>query len=368
MQRNKHPSLPPEAAPAAAAKSSNRLLRFDLQSLIILILVLKLVLDSGNTIKTTTNTSLHHEPQQGNTVTAAKTGVAKTPQTQQERLVPNICQAVASTSSTNASKEFNHIYENGGWADEKNGEKRSMRKQMNFTAFYDNAHWPPVLRHSASGHGSDLGYATEVSLRTITETMAAYEKAGSKIESMIDIPCGDVNWIFDSHWTDMIPLYLGLDVAEFPIQQNTLRFAHHRNKEFRVWDGIECPLPKYHEDGATTLRSFDLVHTRDVLQHLPLADGMRLVCHILESGAKLFVTTHFPQVKSNLNVRVGEMFSNNLYKEPFNFPEGAAKACYLTHPKLEMDETCVFELENQEWVTDFVKNKCQKPATAPVVQ
>jgi ubiquinone/menaquinone biosynthesis C-methylase UbiE len=62
---------------------------------------------------------------------------------------------------------------------------------------------------------------------------------------MIDIPCGDANWIFDSYETDTIPLYVGLDVATNVLMVNKQRFAHHSNKQFHFWDATACEVPKF---------------------------------------------------------------------------------------------------------------------------
>ena len=65
--------------------------------------------------------------------------------------------------------------------------------------WYSDAQWPKKdsLRVSASGKGSELGYATVTSLKVIKDTVVKYH-----VKSMIDVPCGDVNWIFDSYLTD----------------------------------------------------------------------------------------------------------------------------------------------------------------------
>mmetsp|Transcript_5921 Transcript_5921/g.9860 ORF Transcript_5921/g.9860 Transcript_5921/m.9860 type:complete len:108 (+) Transcript_5921:568-891(+) len=93
------------------------------------------------------------------------------------------------------------------------------------------------------------------------------------VTSLIDVPCGDANWIFDSVLTDTIPFYLGSDIAQIPIAQNQHQFAHHTNKKFRVWDARAGSMPKYYprtttnrgaaaDDGAAAaaLQPFDLIH------------------------------------------------------------------------------------------------------------
>eukprot|EP00956_Cyclotella_meneghiniana_P016227 scaffold25542_cov60-Cyclotella_meneghiniana.AAC.1 len=127
---------------------------------------------------------------------------------------------------------FDEIYSKGLWGS----------KLRDVSALYSEAAWPPnnTTKESASGHGSDLGYATQTSLRIIKDTIGKHS-----VKSMIDIPCGDANWMFDSYVTDSLPFYLGLDVANATIELNRMRFAHHKNKMFTFWDATACVLPRY---------------------------------------------------------------------------------------------------------------------------
>jgi hypothetical protein len=82
--------------------------------------------------------------------------------------------------------------------------------------FYGNASWPSLRNpKSSSGEGSYLGYNTELSLKIITDTIQKYD-----IKSMVDIPCGDVNWMMDSYLTDSLPFYLGMDIVKDVIDVN----------------------------------------------------------------------------------------------------------------------------------------------------
>jgi hypothetical protein len=245
-------------------------------------------------------------------------------------LVPDSCPSAAISA-------FDKIYKEGGW----------LAKIQPFTAFYSNATYPAVQRKSASGAGSDLGNATSTSLQIIQKVIVDHNVTG-----MIDLPCGDANWIFDARETDSLELYIGLDIVRAVIDVNNQLFAHHSNKQFRVWDGSKCPLPRYVLGGKD--RSVDLVHSRDVLQHLPLDQAIQFVCNVFLSGARFFVTTTFPKGR-NKNIPMGEFYHNDLFSHPFNFKRDAA-ACTPTHPSMEPDDTCVFDL-TQAWVTTWIKNK-----------
>jgi hypothetical protein len=182
------------------------------------------------------------------------------------------------------------------------------------------------------------------------------------IKTMIDVPCGDANWIFDSRETDSLDLYIGLDIVKPVVEANTARLAHHSNKVFRHWDGVNCPLPKIGSirqggdggHGSIMERAVDLVHARDVLQHLTLDQGIRFLCNVFQSGARVFVTTTFPGGGTkNKAIREGGYFQNDLTVEPYNMP---SITCTQTHPMIEIDQTCVYDL-TQPWVVDWIAEK-----------
>jgi hypothetical protein len=255
-----------------------------------------------------------------------------------ENVSPILIPASCGTLNTSA---FNQIYKAGHWG-----------AQLGpVEAFYSNAEWPPKQRLSASGPGSNRGDATEISLRVLNEAIVAFN-----VSSMIDLPCGDVNWIFDSWRTDSLALYLGLDIVQDVIEFDNMRFAHHSNKIFRHWDGATCRLPKYQLEPDKAPRSFEMVHSRDVLQHLPLSLALEFLCNVFQSGAKVFVTTTYPHNSTNTDVIEGGFFQNDLTMEPFGLPH--VETCTPTHPNHEPDHTCVFDLTGP-WVQTFIaKNKC----------
>eukprot|EP00571_Detonula_confervacea_P009283 CAMPEP_0172322658 /NCGR_PEP_ID=MMETSP1058-20130122/46515_1 /TAXON_ID=83371 /ORGANISM="Detonula confervacea, Strain CCMP 353" /LENGTH=284 /DNA_ID=CAMNT_0013038461 /DNA_START=234 /DNA_END=1085 /DNA_ORIENTATION=- len=228
---------------------------------------------------------------------------------------------------------FDRIYEKGNW----NGGD-SLRKPSDF---YSDAAWPrnESLINSASGSGSALGYATETSLKIIKDTITKYN-----VKYMADIPCGDVNWIFDSFETDALPLYVGLDITGAVIKLNNERFAHHRNKQFHFWDATTCALPRFQYENGDK-QAFDLVHVRDVIQHMTLDQGVQFFCNVFNGGPKVLITTTYETASENENISEGGWYMNNLLLEPFSFPK---THCILTHPKIENDFTCVYNL-TEDW-------------------
>jgi hypothetical protein len=250
-------------------------------------------------------------------------------------LRPNECPHVSKTSA------FDKVYNTAAWGS-------PVQKASDF---YSDAVWPPKERKSASGHGSDLGYATQVSMQVLQGAIRQFD-----VRTMIDVPCGDANWIFDSLETDTLELYIGLDIVKRVVEATAARLAHHSNKIFRHWDGAKCPLPKIVH--GTVERSADLVHARDVLQHLKLEQGMQFLCHVFQSGARVFVTTTFPGNVKNKAIREGDFYMNDLTTKPFNLPpeDDITVTCTPTHPAIELDHTCVYDL-TQPWVADWIAEK-----------
>jgi hypothetical protein len=235
---------------------------------------------------------------------------------------------------------YNHRGESDHWA---------LKFNASLDRFYNDAKWPPQLLDSFSGGGSNRGFQTEVSMAILKRVIAEHN-----ITTMIDVPCGDVNWIFDSLETDSLPLYVGLDIVGSLIEFNQKRFAFHSNKRFYWWDGINCAFPKQRLHN-NMLQPFELIHSRDVIQHLPLNDGLRFVCNVFVSGARWFVTTTY-KFGSNHNIQKhGRYYLNNLHAAPFNFPD--VGKCEDTHPRLEADVTCVFDL-SAEWAVKYRIDTC----------
>jgi len=196
-----------------------------------------------------------------------------------------------------------------------------------------------------------LGPVTETSLRILKEAILLHG-----VRSVVDMPCGDVNWIFDSYVTDTLPLYVGLDIVNAVITSNNKRYSHHDNKHFFFWDATHCGVPRFFNVTTSTEQPFDLIHVRDVIQHMSLSQGMTYFCGIFRSGAKLLVTTTYPKVSTNKKISEGGYYQNNLELEPFSFP--ISTDCTPTHPAHEADSTCVYDL-TLPWVGEFVANKCE---------
>lgn len=149
---------------------------------------------------------------------------------------------------------------------------------------------------SVSGTGSTLEQ-TMVIRQQLPRLIEQYQ-----IKSMLDLPCGDFNWM--RH----VPLhlnYIGADILEAVIDRNSGAYDH----DFRVLDITQSELPKV-----------DLVFCRDCLVHLSDADVFAAITNIKASGSKYLLTTTFPW-RENRDIQTGHWRPINLQAGPFCLPE-----------------------------------------------
>jgi len=191
-----------------------------------------------------------------------------------------------------------------------------------------------LSRPSLSGGGSNIGLATTASLKFLQEVIVQHN-----ITSVFDIPCGDVNWQFEAWEMDSLPVYVGADVVPNLIKLNKRRFRHHRNKHFVLWDFSVCNIPNYVTQNE--FLAFDLIHARDVFQHMPLDRLIAAVDNIRASEARYLICTTWPDSKVNVKIEAGSTFRNNMEIAPFYLKP---LRCVDTHPTIEPDKTCLFEL------------------------
>jgi len=268
-------------------------------------------------------------------------------------------------------------------------EKRYFDKKIRWTGLDENGqtidgahrsdpryyYTSPLSRLSGSGTGSNLGIATSVSVMFLASVIADF-----KVETMIDAPCGDANWQFQAWEVDSIRAFVGLDIVHAVIDLNARRYAFHSNKIFSHWDFSRCPLPRIRWLARRDARddaearpavtgppvAVDLVHMRDVLQHLRSSSALRALHNVMSSGARLLVATTFPSDRgagkgaaanatsplgagrrlqaNNRKILEGNFFAADLLRSPFNLPRPLR--CEPTHPHLEADLTCVWRLDN----------------------
>jgi SAM-dependent methyltransferase len=168
-----------------------------------------------------------------------------------------------------------------------------MSVKERFTEIYENNLW--CSPESVSGGGSEM-QNTKVIRRELPELI---QKFG--IKSILDIPCGDWNWMKD---VDLCGAsYIGADIVEPLIELNKAKYT---NIDFRVLDLINDTLPKV-----------DLVFTRDCLGHLSNENVHKAIENIKRSGSKYLLATSFTKWKVNPDIEDGGWKCINLMIPPF---------------------------------------------------
>lgn len=154
---------------------------------------------------------------------------------------------------------------------------------------------------SISGPGSSVD-RTRFLRAKLAELFLEYN-----IQSLLDIPCGDCNWM---HLVRMptVKQYLGADIVQGLIDKNTLMFGEKFS--FSKINLVEDALPKV-----------DLIFCRDCFVHLPFCDILRALESIMDSKSKWLMLTTFPKHAENLDLTSGLWRPLNMRTAPFNFPE-----------------------------------------------
>jgi len=162
-----------------------------------------------------------------------------------------------------------------------------------FTKIYTNNLWASA--ESKSGSGSEL-QNTEVLRKELSILFKKY-----KVTSMLDIPCGDFNWMKEVDLKDVI--YIGADIVEELIQSNSSKYL---SQHFTTLNLIEDTLPQV-----------DLVFVRDCLGHLSNENVLKALENIKRSGSKYLLATSFTKWNQNLDIVDGGWKCINLMIAPF---------------------------------------------------
>lgn len=180
-------------------------------------------------------------------------------------------------------------------------EKYRMRKKSTegvFTEIYEQNLWRG--KDSVSGTGSDLNQTRNI-VTLLPKIFRDFE-----INTMLDIPCGDFNWMntVDLDGVD----YLGADIVNNLVKENSDKYRT-KGVQFRKLDLISSVLPKV-----------DLIFCRDCLVHLSSNKVLQVLENICRSESDYFLTTTFTDREINEDIQTGDWRVLNLEREPFSLP------------------------------------------------
>lgn len=171
-----------------------------------------------------------------------------------------------------------------------------------FEQIHQTNHWSG--EHSVSGEGSAPEQTTIIS-RELPALLKRFD-----IQTMIDAPCGDFNWMAKI----ALPVvdYLGIDIVPAVAEKNQRLFGRH-NRRFICGDITADPLP-----------TADLLFCRDCLVHLSYSAIGHFFENLLNSEIHYLMTTTFTDRSENRDITTGDWRPLNFEAAPFQFPTPVA--------------------------------------------
>lgn len=168
-----------------------------------------------------------------------------------------------------------------------------------FSKIHKNNEW--LSNESVSGTGSEMEN-TVILVNELRKFIKSHN-----IKSIIDVPCGDLNWM--KYLLEFFPdiEYFGGDIVPNLIEQNKKSFPKYN---FDVVDITKDILPRV-----------GLVICRDCLVHLSTDLVKEAIKNISRQGIDYIALTSFTNQKTNINIPTGSWRTLNLQIEPFNLPE-----------------------------------------------
>lgn len=192
------------------------------------------------------------------------------------------------------------------------GENYEGSRQEVFERIYSENLWHSL--ESKSGDGSSLVQTKLV--------RAALPRVLARVNGTVifDAPCGDFHWMQHVRFSSEIK-YIGADLVRPLIDKLQNNFGNAQ-RSFEVRDIVEQPA-----------LDCDLWLCRDVLFHLPMADIVRILTNIDPTKTRYLLTTTYPWVRENRDVKAGGFRFINLEIPPFSLPR----------PELRIDDFIVPE-------------------------
>ena len=189
-------------------------------------------------------------------------------------------------------------------------ERDTEERNKLFSEVYRQNLWGSA--ESVSGQGSTVWICEPL----ITQLPLLIQKYD--ISSMLDIPCGDFNWMQHVRFPDGFT-YIGGDILPEMVAENNRRYRSDQ-RDFRVLDVISDFLP-----------SVDLIFVRDLFIHLTLSLCRRCIENINMSNFKYAMFTHDPLSSrypptGNIELARAKHGANYEFRPismrlpPFNFP------------------------------------------------
>ena len=212
---------------------------------------------------------------------------------------------------------------------------RFYKKKNIFKKIYKHNYWGS--NESLSGPGSEIQVAENL-ISKLPQIIKKYN-----IKSIFDAPCGDLNWISSLLKKNIIQNYLGADIVDDLIKENSKKNLSV-NCSFKIFDITNEKFPDY-----------DLWICRDILYHFNFEDIFETLKNFINSNIKYILVTNTIVEKLHVNkdILTGNYRDLSLYHAPFNFDEKPLERILdLKHEEYN-EEMCL-------WTKDQIKKFLEK--------
>jgi hypothetical protein len=166
-----------------------------------------------------------------------------------------------------------------------------------------------------------------------------------KINSILDAPCGDFNWIKDILNDDV--KYIGADIVKDLVDRNLIKF-YKKNINFIQLDVTTDNLP-----------DADLMICRDCLIHLSFKSIKLFLQNIKKSNIKFILLTSYKLKNSqkkirNLDIIDGEFREIDMNEPPFSLPEPISQILDKDEQTKKSGYYCYLNLYTKEQIDKLI--------------
>ena len=172
----------------------------------------------------------------------------------------------------------------------KQGENEASRK-ASFSKIFTKKLWGGTKNTRLYGSGPGSTLERTANIRRLLAVVIDQLKVILHVDRirMLDIPCGDMAWmpVFLSGRSDVD--YTGMDIVPAIIDSHREYFKNNSSMSFVTQDVVKKKLNK----------SYDLIFTRQMTQHLTTVDTVSTLYHFERSGSRFLLATTAPHIRYN---------------------------------------------------------------------
>lgn len=157
---------------------------------------------------------------------------------------------------------------------------------------------------------------------------------------MLDSSCGRMFWMplvldeVEQQNSDF--RFMGTDVVCSLIDKHVQTYANRTNWQFQCVHYSNQPLPK----------GYELIWSRDSLQHLPMHAAYQFLNNVKASGTKYLLVGSYVGRGSNRDIGAGDCYNVDLTKPPLN---ASPSVEIISEQDAEGKSLVLFEVANMSW-------------------